>query len=218
MVQKFLSHKGTERLILIFAGWGMDENLCHDIASVADHDCMVCYDYSTLDFDASLIESYSQIEIFAWSMGVWAAATVLPNFPNLNIISSTAINGTHSPRHADYGINPEIFDATLANISDAGMRRFNRRMCNSKRELIADFEEHATTSRTLENLAQELQAIKDAIISHKKPEYRWSRIVIGRGDLIFVAENQMRSWEAEGQSYTTLEDAAHYIPMREVIK
>ncbi|MFI3320767.1 MAG: pimeloyl-ACP methyl esterase BioG family protein [Rikenellaceae bacterium] len=218
MVQKFLSHKGTERLILIFAGWGMDENLCRDIALVADHDSMICYEYSNLEFEISAIEKYSEVVVYAWSMGVWAAATVLPNSPTINVISSTAINGTHSPRHADYGINPEIFDATLANISEGGMRRFNRRMCNSKRELIADFESHAATSRTLESLTRELQAIKDAIISHKKPEYRWSRIVIGRGDLIFVAENQMRSWEAEGQSYTILEDAAHYIPMREVIK
>lgn len=36
-------------------------------------DYMICYDYRTLDFDTSILEQYRQVNVVAWSMGVWAA-------------------------------------------------------------------------------------------------------------------------------------------------
>ena len=64
------------RLLLFFAGWGMDE---HPFLQYApqDSDFMICYDYRTLDFDTSPLTGYTVIDVVAWSMGVWAASQVL---------------------------------------------------------------------------------------------------------------------------------------------
>ncbi len=40
-------------------------------------DYMICYDYRTLDFDTSILEQYRQVNVVAWSMGVWAAPIAL---------------------------------------------------------------------------------------------------------------------------------------------
>ena len=64
------------RLLLFFAGWGMDE---HPFLQYApqDSDFMICYDYRTLDFDTSPLTGYTVIDVVAWSMGGWAASQVL---------------------------------------------------------------------------------------------------------------------------------------------
>lgn len=38
---------------------------------------MLCYDYRTLEFDASLLKEYREINVIGWSMGVWAATQVM---------------------------------------------------------------------------------------------------------------------------------------------
>ena len=43
----------------------------------ADSDYMLCYDYRTLEFDASLLKEYREINVIGWSMGVWAATQVM---------------------------------------------------------------------------------------------------------------------------------------------
>lgn len=62
--------------IAIFAGWGADETPFKDYQP-ADSDYMLCYDYRTLDFDASLLKGYKKINVIGWSMGVWAASRVM---------------------------------------------------------------------------------------------------------------------------------------------
>ena len=52
MKQSYIIHEHHPRLLLFFAGWGADETPFKMYRPAAS-DFMVCYDYRTLDFDAS---------------------------------------------------------------------------------------------------------------------------------------------------------------------
>ena len=56
MKQSYIIHEHHPRLLLFFAGWGADETPFKMYRPVAS-DFMVCYDYRTLDFDASGLEA-----------------------------------------------------------------------------------------------------------------------------------------------------------------
>lgn len=68
MKQSYIIHEHHPRLLLFFAGWGADETPFKMYRPVAS-DFMVCYDYRTLDFDASGLEEYREINLIGWSMG-----------------------------------------------------------------------------------------------------------------------------------------------------
>ena len=57
MKQSYIIHEHHPRLLLFFAGWGADETPFKMYRPVAS-DFMVCYDYRTLDFDASGLEGH----------------------------------------------------------------------------------------------------------------------------------------------------------------
>ena len=98
MIQTFISRRHTDDLILLFAGWGMDTHPFACLSHIGC-DCCVCYDYTDLNFDTTPFLDYKNIEVYAWSFGVWAAATVLPD-KGLPIRHATAINGTeHTGTH-----------------------------------------------------------------------------------------------------------------------
>ena len=78
MIQTFISRRHTDDLILLFAGWGMDTHPFACLSHIGC-DCCVCYDYTDLNFDTTPFLDYKNIEVYAWSFGVWAAATVLPD-------------------------------------------------------------------------------------------------------------------------------------------
>lgn len=68
MKQHFIIKNNSKRLLLFFAGWGMDETPFLQIRPT-DTDWMVCYDYRSLEFDTDLLQKYSEIRLIAWSMG-----------------------------------------------------------------------------------------------------------------------------------------------------
>lgn len=66
MKQLFIKKENSPRLLLFFAGWGSDENLFR--RTVAEgYDCLLCFDYRTLEFDYSLLDGYREIRLLAWS-------------------------------------------------------------------------------------------------------------------------------------------------------
>ena len=107
MKQVYIIKNRHPRLLLFFAGWGADETPFKDYQS-ADSDNMLCYDYRTLEFDASLLKEYREINVIGWSMGVWAATQVMGKLQKTDtapvIKNSIAINGTPYPIDDTYGI------------------------------------------------------------------------------------------------------------------
>ncbi len=213
MIQHFVKRSQSDQLTLIFAGWGMDYNITNNINNLVGDLC-VCYNYASLDFDPAPLAQYTSITLVAWSMGVWAASRTITQHPELPITSSLAINGTQSPIDAERGIVPAIFAATLANISDCGMERFYRRMCDSKRDLFNHFDGCRPAARTMEDIAAELQALQEAVLSSEGVNYSWQSVVIGESDRIFTPENQKRAWEGVTSRISA---DAHYIKLEEYI-
>lgn len=198
--------KSNKKLILFFTGWGMDEQVFEDY-SPRDKDLIVAYDYRNLQLNTTLLEDYQEIQVFAWSMGVWAASIVLPELQKSNypISSCTAINGTPFPIDDERGIPTQLFRGTLDTLSEKTLEKFRLRMCGS-RHLFHSFLDRAP-QRDIEDLRSELIAIEKIANTTAAAACQWSQVYIGKEDRIFSMENQKRAWS--GTEYSIF-DASHY--------
>ena len=95
MKQVYIINENHPKLLLFFAGWAADETPFKQ-DHPKDTDYMICYDYRTPDFDTSVFDRYRQINVVAWSMGVWAGSLILSQVPREKIFS-IAFNGSTSP-------------------------------------------------------------------------------------------------------------------------
>lgn len=198
---------GNTSLHIFFAGWGMDEHPFTHLANDKE-DLLICYDYTDLSFDKSLLNGYRHIRLTAWSMGVWAAAKVLGN-TDTNIEYALAVNGTHTPVNDTTGIPHSVFHATLDTLSEQSLAKFNRRMCGNKDTL--DFYNRNASKRSIESLRNELKAIGEAC-SSETPVLKWNKVIAGERDLIFPYKNQIAAW---GQSVDILSvNEAHFFDFK----
>lgn len=206
MKQHFIIKNNQKHLLLFFAGWGMDEHPFSQIHPEG-YDWMICYDYRSLDFDKALIEEYSEITLVAWSMGVWVASQIMRQYPELPVVQSIAINGTPYPVDETKGIPPAIFEGTLQGLNIQTLQKFRKRMCCS----AADYQSFLLTApqRSVEELKEELAAIKKVYLSSGPSGFRWQKAIIGKNDRIFLPQNQRRAWEGVAKDIEEVE-AAHY--------
>lgn len=185
-----LIHKsGFRRLILIYAGWGMDDNPFRGLSNKS-YDIAVVWDYTSakqgLPEEAA---GYDEICLVAWSFGVYAAARLLDS-NDRRITLRIAVNGTMFPVNDYYGIPEKMFMGTLAGMDERNMAKFRRRMCGS----AAEYAEFMTRvpARSTDDAVAELHAYGEWC---KTPAiFRWDVAVIGRGDAIFPVEAQKRAW------------------------
>ena len=232
MKQSYIIHEHHPRLLLFFAGWGADETPFKMYRPAAS-DFMVCYDYRTLDFDASGLEEYREINLIGWSMGVWAASQTVPQLSSpgtsgkgIHMAISIAINGTPYPIDQHMGIPPAIYHGTLDGLTGASLHKFLRRMCANGAAFKAFLE--ITPRRPLEEVRDELTEIEkmyhtlpaatfhwqQAAIDkmyHKLPAATlpWQQAVTGGNDRIIPPANQLQAWETLGTPVLQTEDA-HY--------
>ena len=206
MKQHFIINNNQKQLLLFFAGWGMDETPFLHIQPTG-YDWMICYDYRSLEFDTTLIQAYSGITLIAWSMGVWAASQVMKRHPSLPVSQSTAINGTLYPIHATKGIIPSIFEGTLQELNEQTLQKFQRRMCNSS----IDYKvfQAIAPKRPVEELKEELAAIRQQYLSSVASDFIWQKAIIGKNDRIFLPDHQEAAWRNNVDSLIHIE-AAHY--------
>ena len=113
MKQVYIIKDRHPRLLLFFAGWGADKTPFKDYQP-ADSDYMLCYDYRTLDFDASLLKGYKEINVIGWSMGVWAASRVMDKLQEADLIIKNSIAQTMSERKQ--GFTFEIAIGTITHV------------------------------------------------------------------------------------------------------
>lgn len=95
MNYQLVSDTGSHRLLLIFAGWGMDANVFSHVRRPG-YDVMVVWDYRTFHIDWSVCEPYEEICLLAWSMGVFAASQTTQAI-DYKITCRIAVNGTLRP-------------------------------------------------------------------------------------------------------------------------
>lgn len=199
-------NKRQDRLLLFFSGWSASPELFRPLEVEPGMDVWVCYDYRDLRFDEEL-SAYSEIRLAAWSLGVWVASTLFRGKAT-TFTEAIAINGTDYPVHDRFGIPTAVFEGTLENVTEEGMRRFNRRMCGS-REVLQIYEQ--MPSRPIDEVREELQQLYVCIkeeAAHPAADNFWSRAIIASDDRIFPAGNLRDYWQ--GRCPVTELEAPHY--------
>lgn len=191
MKQEFIIQGQGDKLLLFFAGWGGEANLFRHYRPAAGCDYLLCYDYRSPAFDATLLEGYREIRLAAWSMGVWAASQVLAG-RSLPFAECTAINGTPTPIDDERGIPTAIFRGTLDTFSPATLTKFRRRMCGST-DGVKAFLSHRPC-RSPEELHEELACIYRLVTTRAALPFAWDKALIGSRDKIFPLQNQLAAW------------------------
>ena len=199
---RYALHLGasSERLLLFFAGWGMDD--APFVPMLGAFDTAVVWDYTDITSPLPFLKDYARIDLIAWSMGVWAATQVLAD---TSLHSAVAVNGTPWPIDDTRGIPTAVFDATLVSFSEAGLTRFRRRMCGGTAAMNA-FMEHAP-ARSVEELRVELDAIGNAYRTRGPRNLAWTAAAVCASDRIFPPEAQKAAFPG-----AKLFDGAHWAP------
>ena len=205
MKLEFLSRSGQPRLILFFAGWGMDARPFRGLRRDG-YDIALLYDYRSLHIDWSFTAPYAEICILAWSMGVFAASVSTHAIAG-KITRRVAVAGTLTPVSDTEGIPRAVFDGTYDNLSDRSLAKFYRRMFDS-REAHGAFAA-ARPQRPVDELRAELRAIDDAQIFNAGHTGPWNKAYIGRADAIFPPAAQRAAW-LRGGTTVTESDAPHW--------
>lgn len=209
MKQKFVIHEGNDRLMLIFAGWGMDDAPLRHVRRPG-YDTLVVWDYRDLSADWKAVASYKEIALIAWSMGVYAASMTIHAIDHL-ISAKIAVNGTLTPVDNLTGIPEAVFEGTAANLNERNLQKFFRRMCGDRDTHLRFMQ--APPSRPVGELVEELRAIYPEPWFSNPKVGGWSKAVIGRNDAIFPACNQQRAWAG---TPTVVLDRPHYIDIQEI--
>ena len=182
------------RLLIFFNGWGMDERLLAMIAPPEGRDLLAVCDYADLqgaDAVRTAVAHYPQVDLVAWSMGVWAAATVFGS-AGAPFDQAVAVNGTGRPIDDEYGIPAGLFHATLDGFSERARDSFFRRMCDG-RAACGEFLPHAPL-RDLEDQRRELLALARDAAAGLPPPGPFTSAIVGTRDRIVPTENQLRYW------------------------
>lgn len=221
MEKVFISQSHQSRLILVFLGWGMDASPFVNLRKNG-FDVLVVYDYTGMDDAAARdnafallvheAERYEEVVVVAWSFGVRIAADFLTGCRmHLPVTRAIAINGTTSHVHDTKGIPQAIFNGTLEHLSEASVRKFNRRMFASAAS-FADYMTHAP-ARSFDSLKSELATF--ARISPSDNCGMFNLAIAGEADAIFPVRNQLAAWA--GVQTETMPGAPHFIDLHSIL-
>lgn len=202
--------KGNRSLILIFAGWSTFPDLYRG-TEIPGWDTAVVYDYSNFILNTDFLDRYTTIWLFAWSLGVKAAALSLPAE---KITAAFAINGTLTPADDSFGIPIDIYNGTADNLNERNLKKFRRRMA-SDAETFRDFLDKPTDEKEIESLRNQLYLLRDA--TDKVSHLPWKRAYISTDDKIFPPQNMADSWKRTGVEIQSI-PGSHYLPMSEIVK
>ena len=205
MRHQWLIKKSSDRLIVFFNGWGQDARAIAHLS--ADVDVLMLYAYHDgEDFDFSSLQKYGQVDVAAWSMGVWYAS--LLDWKKLNVRRTVALCGTMPAIDDTLGIPVAVFEATLSGLTPRSLEKFVLRMAGG----VADYRKGPLSkagSRSFEDIRDELAWWKDHFRMPVSGEVVWQKALVGLRDGIFPPENQLRAWERAGVD-TVEKELPHY--------
>ena len=196
----WLNKKNNSKLVLFFAGWGMDENPFKHITS-ADYDFLVVYDYSDLSFEEDLSE-YAEITLIAWSMGVLAASIICEK---LSIRKALAFNGTQKPIDVKFGINPKMYQLTLDNLDENTRDKFFQNMFLDEKE----FQKFQQPQRNIANQREELANLQKIALENDFFGFNFDCAIISSQDKIIPGNNQKNFWQTKKVKVVEL-NSGHY--------
>lgn len=224
MQQLFIQHtsggdtvqqSAAKRLILFFAGWGMDAVPFLNLEKPG-YDIMLVYDYNDDSFNVSLLDCYDEICVMAWSLGVWHADRFIAENPQLPFTRVIAVNGTLNPISDTDGIAPRIYDLTSRLPDAAALEKFYRRICGGQEGLERLLPRRP--QRDLANLRDELVNIRRRVASqHVTDTARWDEIYLSDSDLIFPFENMRRAWSEAAERVHVMHGKPHVVDFNALI-
>ena len=181
MKHAYIHRGGLPRLIIIFAGWGMDVRPFAGL-SRPGYDIIAVWDYRTLDFDPAWTDGYEEVCVLAWSMGVQAAQLCHPHIAG-RVTARIAVGGTPEAVSDTHGIPEAIFRGTLDGLDERTLARFMRRMCGGA-AAYARFEP-VSPQRPVDELRDELDAIGRRSQSVVTYGPRFDHCLVTASDAIF---------------------------------
>jgi biotin synthesis protein BioG len=206
MTTAWLNKEGSPVLTLYFGGWGFDErSVCHLAGS---GDILMFHDYRVLpDTPPVDTTNYARVDLIAWSMGVWAAALLLPRW-GIAPRRAVALNGTERPVDDHHGIPTALYALTERGMDERGLEKFIRRMLDGPRERLA-FDAAHRPRRPIEEQVEELRRVREQAAAAACPGLPWDTVYISRQDHIFPTGNQQDWWQGRGSEIRYL-DGGHY--------
>lgn len=227
------SEGGCRRLVIFFAGWGMDYTPFEGVEKPG-YDILVVYDYNNEGFDISAVEGYDEICVLAWSLGVYHAVRFIKSHPELPFTRTIAVNGTINPIDDTEGIPRRIYDLTSRLPDENALMKFYRRICGGQEgmtRLLAKLPQ-----RDIGDLREELLAIRKRITdaryetdnkglpsgcscsTHIDSDVAlWDEIYLSDNDLIFPFENMKRGWKDAADRVRILHGESHAIDFKQFI-
>lgn len=202
----WVNKNNSDKLIIFFNGWSLDENIVKHL-STAEFDVLMFNDYSDLEIDEETIRkinSYAEVNVISWSFGVWACGNVIDKFDNLKI--AIAVNGTLVPIDNNLGIPEKIFNLTLQHLSEENYVRFFKNM------FVGNADLSKISTRSIENKRCELEQIQKLSVQTSCAQNTkfFNKVFIGTNDKIISAKNQLNFWDETNAQIVKIEDG-HYI-------
>ena len=199
--------ENTEKLIIVFGSWGIDQNAFIPLCSES-HDFILYFNYSA---NEPLVlpdqKTYRQVVLIGWSLGVWAAE-YLSDSMNLNPDLTIAVNGTPVPADDKYGIPLDIFEGTLNNIDESGIYKFNLRLFGNKTVLKNNMDK--LSRRSMDSYGAELRWLYNRIMENPDKKYRWDIAVSSINDRVLPSDNQIKYWTNRKDTKHIQIDQPHY--------
>lgn len=206
MKHRILKDVGAGRLILLFAGWGMDNKPFEALSAPGGYDLAVVWDYRNLTLDMELA-SYREIYVIAWSYGVSMADIWLNQNRGLPVTRRVAVCGTLYPVDDERGIPANVFKATLDNFSETSIRKFYQRMVGGRKA----FESFRSIipERDIDGLREELECIVCYATAHPDKEITsWESVYVADKDYVIPTVNQLNGWH--GHPCVSVVEGSHY--------
>jgi len=181
----YINNKQT-RLLLFFCGFYSDEN-CFEDFDDGTYDILYIYDYSTIDhdiFDDFDFSRYNEIDLIAFSYGVWIAGimNLARALPEIN--KSLAVCGTFKPIDDVYGVPHKVFEIMLKAMSAPTIAVFESKMFQGTKI--------RKSARVIENLREELENIKE--MNAMKSEFDFDCVMLAKNDRIIPFSSQENHW------------------------
>lgn len=201
---EWLNKKGAERVVVFFNGWGMDRQAVSHLQMACDV-VMVC-DYRNLEEgDLPELNAYPQVYVVAWSMGVWAAANIVPRL-HIQLTALIGLNGTECPVSDRWGIPIKGYQLTERGMNEKGREKFLLRMLDGPDE-ISRFGQNRF-QRPIEEVCEELTEIRRQSTGLQN-KLKWNKIYISGKDVIFPVTNQENWWSGRCADIRVL-SGGHY--------
>jgi biotin synthesis protein BioG len=200
MKNVWIDHQNRSKLLLVFLGWGMDENILKHLKPCG-YDVLAFYDYRDLDFSED-ISMYDEIYAIAWSMGVLVLSLV---GEALGVQKSIAINGTQSLIDVEFGINPKMYQRTLDGLSVETRDMFFANMFDEK----TSYQRFLSPLRDLCEQKIELEFLQNLALSNEVFDFNFDCAIISSRDKIIPTKNQKNFWQTKKVKVVEL-NCGHY--------